>query len=234
MAFAFLAAVGCSSDDGDVVVIANSESGRSVIASPVDPRRVHAEVVRRLRAAGPVGDSIARYYALADSADSLDGIFQEQRAALNRDARAMATVDRRTPSYAREFDAYMKRVATATRARESRDRLRRRATALRTRLGSRMSAVTRTIAPRVSAVAKSDVCRWARGSRLAGAHRWRSGRAPGGLRSRMSAASCTRYGVTRFERGFATRYTWGVDGSTCERGADRSAPLVMHARSVIA
>jgi hypothetical protein len=144
MAFAFLAAVGCSSDDGDVVVIANSESGRSVIASPVDPRRVHAEVVRRLRAAGPVGDSIARYYALADSADSLDGIFQEQRAALNRDARAMATVDRRTPSYAREFDAYMKRVATATRARESRDRLRRRATALRTRLGSRMSAVTRT------------------------------------------------------------------------------------------
>jgi hypothetical protein len=144
MAFALLAAVGCTSDDGDLVVIASSESGRSVIASPVDPRRVHAEVVRRLRAAGPVGDSIARYYAIADSADSLGAVFQEQRTALNRDARAMATVDRRTPSYAREFDDYMTRVATATRTREARDRLRRRATALRTRLGSRMSTATRT------------------------------------------------------------------------------------------
>lgn len=144
IAFALLAAAGCTSDDGDVVVIANSESGRSVIASPVDPRRVHADVMRRLRAAGPVGDSIARYYALADSADSLDAAFQEQRAALNREARARTAADRRTPSYAREFDSYMKRVAAATRTREARDRLRRRATMLRARLGSRMSTVTRT------------------------------------------------------------------------------------------
>ena len=144
IAFALLAAMGCTSDDGEVVVIANSESGRSVIASPVDPRRVYAGVVRRLHAAGPVGDSIARYYALADSADSLDAAFQEQRAALNRDARAMAAADRRAPSYAREFDAYMKRVATATRTREARDRLRRRASSLRARLGNRMSTVTRT------------------------------------------------------------------------------------------
>jgi hypothetical protein len=144
IAFALLAAVGCTSDDGDVVVIAHSESGRSVIASPVDPRRVHAGVVRRLRAAGPVGDSIARYYVLADSADSLDAAFQEQRAALNRDARAMAAADRRSASYAREFDGLMKRVAMATRTREARDRLRRRATVLRTRLGSRMSTITRT------------------------------------------------------------------------------------------
>ena len=144
LAFVLLAALACASDDGNVVVIAHSESGRSVIASPVDPRRVHAEVVRRLRASGPVGDSIARYYALADSADSLDAAFQEQRATLNRDARVMAAADRRTPSYAREFDAYMKRVAAATSTREARDRLRRRANALRTRLGSRMSTVTRT------------------------------------------------------------------------------------------
>lgn len=144
LAFALLAAGGCTSDDGDIVVIANSESGRSVIASPVDPRRVRAEVVRRLRAAGPVGDSIARYYALADSADSLGAAFQEQRAALNRDARAMTAADRRSPTYARQFDAYMKRVAVATRTREARDRLRRRATANRRRLGSRMATVTRT------------------------------------------------------------------------------------------
>ena len=144
IAFALTATLGCTSDEGDVVVIANGEPGRSVMASPVDPRRIHAAVVRGLRAAGPVGDSIARYYALADSADSLDAAFQEQRAALNRDARVMATADRRTRSYAREFDSYMKRVATATRTREARDRVRRRATALRARLGNRMSTITRT------------------------------------------------------------------------------------------
>ena len=144
LALTLLAATGCTSDDGNVVVITNSESGRSVIASPVDPRHVHAAVVRRLRGIGPVGDSIARYYVLADSADSLDATFQEQRAALNRDARAMATADRRSPSYARQFDAYTRRVAAATRAREARDRLRRRASALRTRLGSRLSTITGT------------------------------------------------------------------------------------------
>jgi hypothetical protein len=79
---------------------------------------------------------MVRYYAAADSADSLDAAFQGARDTLNRDARTLARADRRAREYAREYEAFMRRVAVATRTREARDRARRRAASLRAQLGA--------------------------------------------------------------------------------------------------
>jgi hypothetical protein len=110
-------------------------SGRAVIASPVDPRAFRAAAASA-SAPDALAKSIARYYALADSADSLDRAFQRERDALNRDARRLVGADRRASSYARDYDALMSRVGVATRTREARDRARRRAATLRAQLGS--------------------------------------------------------------------------------------------------
>jgi hypothetical protein len=118
-----------------VVVIVTHGSGRAVIASPIDPRALRAAVTPR-SATGAFAKSIARYYAVADSADSLDRAFQVERHALNRDARRLARADRRAPAYSRDYDAFMSRVAIATRTREARDRARRRAASLRAQLGA--------------------------------------------------------------------------------------------------
>ena len=114
-----------------------------MIASPVDPRTLG----RTLSAvdASPRGRAIARYYATADSADSLDTTFQRERTALNRDARRLAGANRRTPEYARDYDRFMARVAGATRTREARDRTRRRVSALRTDLGTSASDPSRPV-----------------------------------------------------------------------------------------
>ena len=93
--------------------------------------------------ASPRSRAIARYYAIADSADSLDGVFQRERTALNRDARRLAGADRRAPDYARDYDAFMARVAVGTRNREARDRARRRAAALRAELGTSVPDASR-------------------------------------------------------------------------------------------
>jgi hypothetical protein len=83
---------------------------------------------------------MARYYAALDSADSLDTAFQRARDDLTREARKLVRGDRRTREYARDFDAYMSKVAVATRTREARDRVRRRATALRTQIEKQSAA----------------------------------------------------------------------------------------------
>jgi hypothetical protein len=134
-AFALLVANGCTSGDATLLVVVSHGSGRAVIASPIDPRALRATASPQ-SAAGPLARSIARYYAAADSADSLDAAFQRERDALNRDARTLARADRRTPEYARDYDAFMSRVAIATRAREARDRARRRSASLRAQLGA--------------------------------------------------------------------------------------------------
>jgi hypothetical protein len=133
-AFALLVAYGCTPDEAGVVVIVTDGSARAVIAAPVDPRVLRAAVSPR-GATPAVARSIARYYAATDSADSLDAAFQAARDSLNREARALAGADRRADDYARRFDAYMARVAVATRTREARDRARRRAASLRAQLG---------------------------------------------------------------------------------------------------
>jgi hypothetical protein len=126
----------CAPDEASVVVVVGGAEGRAVIASPIDPRTLRTATTREL-ASGPVVTSMARYYAALDSADSLDAVFQRTRDELTPDARRLAQGDRRTPEYAREYDAYMSRVAIATRTREARDRLRRRAIALRAQLERR-------------------------------------------------------------------------------------------------
>jgi hypothetical protein len=118
-----------------VVVIVTHGSGRAVIASPIDPRALRAAVTPT-SATGALAKAIARYYAVADSADSLDRAFQVERDALNRGARHLAQADRRAPTYARDYDAFMSRVAIATRTREARDRAQRRAASLRAQLGA--------------------------------------------------------------------------------------------------
>ena len=115
-------------------MVVTHDSGRAVIASPFDPRTMRAAQSPR-GATEAVARSIARYYAATDSADSLDAAFRSARDSLNRDARALAGADRRTEEYGRRFDAYIARVAVATRTREARDRARRRAASLRTQLG---------------------------------------------------------------------------------------------------
>jgi len=134
-AFALLVANGCTSEEATLVVIVTHGPARAVIASPIDPRTVRTTAVGDGRA-GTVGKALGRYYAVADSADSLDRTFQHERDALNVEARKLAGADRRAPAYARDYDAYMSRVAVAARTREGRDRARRRAATLRAQLGT--------------------------------------------------------------------------------------------------
>lgn len=109
------------------------ESARAVLASPVDPRTLREATHRS--PTGALEKSIARYYAVSDSADSLDAAFRRVRDSLNREARGLIGGDRRAVEYGTRYDAYMSRVAVATRTREARDRARRRAAALRAQLG---------------------------------------------------------------------------------------------------
>jgi hypothetical protein len=125
-----------------LLVIVTHGSGRAVIASPIDPRALRAAASPQSRP-GPLAKSVARYYAVADSADSLDRAFQRERDALNRDARRLAQADRRAHAYAPDYDAFMSRVAMATRTREARDRARRRAASLRAQLGAHAPELSR-------------------------------------------------------------------------------------------
>jgi hypothetical protein len=133
---------GCPSGDAALLVVVSQPSARAVIASPIDPRELRGTVSLQ-GTAGPLAKSIARYYATADSADSLDAEFQRARNALNRDARTLARGDRRAPEYARDYDAFMSRVAIARRTREARDRARRRAASLRNQLGAQVPDTAR-------------------------------------------------------------------------------------------
>ena len=132
-AIALLIACGRAPRDATVVVIVSDGGASGVIASPVDPRPVRDRATAR-SGSDPQGRSIARYYAVADSADSLDAVFQRARDSLNREAKALARGDRRAAEYARRYDSHMRRVAEAVRTRDARDRARRRADAMRTQL----------------------------------------------------------------------------------------------------
>jgi hypothetical protein len=75
---------------------------------------------------GPVGDSMRRAAAIDDSARAIDARFQAEREAINRDAAAL-TGDRRSPEYARRWEALRRRTTAAESLRAERDRMRRRA-----------------------------------------------------------------------------------------------------------
>jgi hypothetical protein len=132
---ALLVVVGCPSSEPSILVLVADDSARAVIASPVDPRTVRAAPPSR-SVSEAVTKSIARYYAVSDSADSLDAAFRSTRDSLNRDARALTSADRRSSAYGERFDRYLARVAAATRTREARDRARRRAATLHAQLGA--------------------------------------------------------------------------------------------------
>ena len=133
-AIALLVVQGCTSDEARIIVHVTNGSGRAVIASPVDPRTLRAWRSSR-PAAGALSSSIARYYAASDSADSLAAAFQRMRDSLNSEASRLTGGDRRSREYGERYDAYIRRVAAATRTREARDRARRRVASLRAQLG---------------------------------------------------------------------------------------------------
>ena len=84
-------------------------------------------------AAVPSADSLARLArvrALADSAARLDDAFQLLRDSLNAESRALAALDRRTPDYARRWDAFVDRERDAVALRARRDSLRARLSSL--------------------------------------------------------------------------------------------------------
>jgi hypothetical protein len=109
---------------------------QEVLAVPFDPATLISTVHAPPREA--LADSIALYYALADSADSLDADFQRARAALNAEARALDTMDRRTRDYGTRYSELQARRDSAHALRTRRDRLRARRDALRARLGGRI------------------------------------------------------------------------------------------------
>jgi hypothetical protein len=68
--------------------------------------------------------TLTREQLLADSAARLDALFQRERAALNREATVMDTMQRTTTVYAERYNAHRARVAAATRLRSMRDSVR--------------------------------------------------------------------------------------------------------------
>lgn len=103
-----------------------------VLALPVDPA-----TLREPDGSAPGGaanDTLARLRALGDTVTIVDAQFQDERDALNAEARAMRALDRWAPSYARRFDAFRLRAIAAESLRARRDRMQRREGAQRERL----------------------------------------------------------------------------------------------------
>lgn len=94
---------------------------REVIAVPVDPTALLRDSVSTSPPRTP-RDSTVRAYR--DSVLALDQRFQAERAALNREARSLAALDRRTREYHTRYDAFRKREMDAESLRTTRDRLR--------------------------------------------------------------------------------------------------------------
>ena len=119
---------------GELTVVLDSiraERPSEVVLVPADP----ASLLAPPASAPPVprerADSVARWRRLADSASALDRRFQTERAAINREVRAMEGGDRRSTDYARRFDDIQRRTIAAESLRTMRDGLRRRAALVR-------------------------------------------------------------------------------------------------------
>jgi hypothetical protein len=129
-----------------VIDTTHASTAQEVLAAPSRPATVASTAPAATR--GASGDSVALYYALADSADSLDAMFQRARASLNSEARAIdGASDRRARDYATRYAAFEARRDSAEMLRTRRDRLRVRRDALRTRLGNRIPASAAPLHP---------------------------------------------------------------------------------------
>jgi hypothetical protein len=104
---------------------------------PADPSNVESPPSSQSAVLHPsAADSVARYQRLADSTDQLERRFQILRDALNREARALESVDRRSRAYAERFFAFRRRELEAERIRHARDRVRSHTATLRARLAA--------------------------------------------------------------------------------------------------
>jgi len=124
---------------------AAAPEAKEVLALPFDPARLtstgrpsaHPKAARRrpdaTAADGGGPEIVARYAALADSADALDARFHSARAELNSRALAMRSQERRSYAYASAYDAFQRARDSSLRLRASRDRLRAQLSELRAR-----------------------------------------------------------------------------------------------------
>ena len=104
------------------LVVLDSSAERDsleVIALPIDPAS--------LRPAPARPRSGAAVSTHADSVAALDARFQEERTALNAEARTLEVADRRSAEYSGRFDAWHRRAIAADSLRVRRDKLRARA-----------------------------------------------------------------------------------------------------------
>ena len=109
------------------MIVLDSSSGRDsleVVALPVDPASL------RSPKAGP--HPLAPATSTADSVAALDARFQQERIAVNAQAIALQSGDRRSAEYSKRFDAWHRRAVAADSMRALRDKLRAR---------SRLSAI---------------------------------------------------------------------------------------------
>jgi uncharacterized lipoprotein NlpE involved in copper resistance len=116
---AIVASCRARADDATMIVL-DSSAGRDsleVVALPIDPASLRSSPAKPLSAASTAADSLT----------TLDARFQEQRTALNAEARALEVADRRSPEYSGRFDAWHRHAVTADSLRARRDKLRVRA-----------------------------------------------------------------------------------------------------------
>jgi hypothetical protein len=139
----------CSRDRGsELTVLLDTTPPRRVVEAlflPADPATIGSLTPARSAALRPsTADSVARYERLADSIEQLDRSFQQLRDSLNREARALDAVDRRSRAYAERFFAFRRRKMEAEGMRHARDRLRSRAATMRGRLAATLHARERS------------------------------------------------------------------------------------------
>lgn len=127
----------CDAGRTSLVVLSDSTAAtapRVVVALPFDPAALPAPAPAALPD-GPRGDSVRLALARRDSALHADAAWQDARTTANDAARALASLDRRTPEYARRFDAWRQLADDAESLRARRDALSERLTRLSQRLG---------------------------------------------------------------------------------------------------
>ena len=116
---ALLGLAACSSRTGEVRVSVDSTmstGGVEVLALPFDPAALAGSIQRA--PARPASDSAARYYTVADSADSANASFQRARLGVNAAVIASRAADRHAPSYDSTFRKLSRQADSAEALRE--------------------------------------------------------------------------------------------------------------------
>jgi hypothetical protein len=150
---AIVASCRARADDASMIVL-DSSAGRDsleVIAIPIDPASLQSSRTKPL--------SGAAASTPADSLTTLDARFQEQRTALNAEARALEVADRHSPEYSGRFDAWHRHAVAADSLRARRDKLRVRALHSAHREGNAESTLRATLLNTRSSDGRAPVVR---------------------------------------------------------------------------